>query len=560
MMMKNIIVFILLIFLSAYAFSQNDTTALQNDTTAARQSSLTNEPVSGPADSLEISMEETDSLPDLAPAKYFDSLKQDTALIMDLMPLDSVTAMKLFFQPPPRLWNIDSIPEANDFVRERFLKDTFPFISDTLKDQVQRLVHYVSAKPIKPVISSFEKKLRDTSLIFYSDSAKQELNDSLFIAVKNLVNYAKKDSFRVCLTNAKNESVCLWMKNKPGNDSSRIRLYDNNGVPAMVWLRKRGKHQMELLLDDRTFIEKPEAQNGIKGFIPMQEVKSSKLGKASDVNIIIGRWIMRGKANLHFNQGYYSDSWVGGGESSIASISGLNFSADYTRGPLKWDNDFQVKLGFLTSPAEEKGTSLRKTEDRIELNSQFGQSAFDNWYFSSMLNLKSQLANGYNYPNDSIPVSSFLAPGYMVFSVGLDHKPSNDFTLLLSPITAKLTYVRDTSRFDQTVYGLDKEEKLKKEVGAYLKTRHKWKVNEDISMVNKVNLFTNYLSSPTEVNSSGVFEKVRSKVDVDWEMSLDFKIGYYMNASINTHLIYDYEVEDKLQFKELLSLGFTYEF
>ena len=65
----------------------------------------------------------------------------------------------------------------------------------------------------------------------------------------------------------------------------------------------------------------------------------------------------------------------------------------------------------------------------------------------------------------------------------------------------------------------------------------------------KLELFSNYLNHP-------------ERIDVDWQNSLVMKINSWLNCSINTHLIYDYDVPfytpegalikgSKVQFKEL---------
>ena len=89
-------------------------------------------------------------------------------------------------------------------------------------------------------------------------------------------------------------------------------------------------------------------------------------------------------------------------------------------------------------------------------------------------------------------------------------------------------------------------------------------MNEDIHIQNKINLFTNYLKKP-------------QNIDVDWEVTVDMKITEYINTTLNTHLIYDHDVEipvyekvegekqqvgvtKKIQFKEMLNVGLIYKF
>jgi hypothetical protein len=233
----------------------------------------------------------------------------------------------------------------------------------------------------------------------------------------------------------------------------------------------------------------------------------------------------------------------------------------------------RLKYGLIKSGDKR----LRKNEDLLEINSKFGQKAFGrlgqkaiakygtegikDWYYSLLVSFKSQFAKGYNYPNDSVVVSRFMAPGYLVFALGLDYKPNKRTSILISPITSKSTFVLDTVSIDQTKYGVAAKKRVYNEVGAYVKTRFLYDFNDDISAESKLDLFTNYSHNP-------------QNIDVDWEVILRMRITYYLTVTISTHLIYDDDVHvpiynnegiktgegPRLQFKELLSLGFSYKF
>jgi hypothetical protein len=215
-------------------------------------------------------------------------------------------------------------------------------------------------------------------------------------------------------------------------------------------------------------------------------------------------------------------------------------------------------LGYLKAGDNE----MQKNDDKFELNVKYGKQAFNNWYYSGLLNFKTQFFKGKEYVNDSTVnvVSEFLSPGYLVFSLGLDYKPSNKLTVLISPLTSKFTIVADTVSYDQTRFGLDNDEMIRKELGAYVKIISKLKFRNNINLENKLNFFTNYSNNP-------------QNVDVDWEVNLGVQLTDYIKMSINTHFIYDDDVDipvfedgeqvgitKKAQFKELFGIGFTYSF
>ncbi|MFH2096265.1 MAG: DUF3078 domain-containing protein, partial [Bacteroidota bacterium] len=196
--------------------------------------------------------------------------------------------------------------------------------------------------------------------------------------------------------------------------------------------------------------------------------------------------------------------------------------------------------------------------------------AFKNLYYSILADLKSQLFRGYDYPNDTTRtiVSDFLSPGYLVIAIGMDYKPSDKLSVLLSPLTSKMTYIGDTINVDPLKFGLEDGKKLKKELGAYFKMQYKIDLTKNIMLENKLDLFSNYLEDP-------------QNVDINWEAYLVMKINKYISTNISTHLIYDDNIDipvyeddgspvlnedgDQVttkhaQFKEILSVGFSYKF
>jgi hypothetical protein len=154
-----------------------------------------------------------------------------------------------------------------------------------------------------------------------------------------------------------------------------------------------------------------------------------------------------------------------------------------------------------------------------------------------------------------------MAPGYVTFSIGLDYKPNADFSLFISPLTSKTTYVRDTSEIDPTNYGLKAGQKKLWEPGFIVKTTFKKDLIENIHYETAGQMFVNYRYPFT-------------KFDFDWEQTLVMKVTRSINTRVMTHLIYDddtkFPVYDsagnqigkkpKWQFQELFTIGFTYEF
>ncbi|PLX22848.1 MAG: hypothetical protein C0597_01700, partial [Marinilabiliales bacterium] len=286
------------------------------------------------------------------------------------------------------------------------------------------------------------------------------------------------------------------------------------------------------------------------------DIDFPELREVQDFIKIIPIWTFDGSADIKFNQGYISDSWSEGGESSISALSILKYSADYSFGKKRnLDTDIEYRLGYIQAGNQD----LKKNDDKFEINAKYGKQAINDWYYSGLLNFKTQILKGYEYPNDSTKtnISEFLSPAYLVFSLGMDYKPSNKLTILFSPLTSKFTIVADTLNYDQTRFGVAKNAFVREEIGAYIKAISKIKFRDNIHLENKINFFTNYTSNP-------------QNIDVDWEVDLKVKLTDYILMSVNAHFIHDDDVKfinkdgqeegARAQFKELFGIGFTYSF
>ena len=450
-------------------------------------------------------------------------------------------------------------------------------ISDTtitqqiLADSILITDSLTVAGPDSVVAIGMEVQEPDTLLLQLDDSTFIHIGDSLRYAVNLLIEEIRKDSMLVWMMNLANDSINVWI-NKKGKSFSRFWLKNELMDSIGLWMENVGRKGIKLTLDDGVYFKKISRNKNIDDFKFEEEKPDSDLRKITPVVVKPVYWKFGAESGINFTQGYLSN-WVKGGESSVSALGDFTSFANYTKNKTKWESNFRFKYGLMKTG--EKG--LRKNDDLWEINTKFGQKAFGklgrdimkkhgkeslkNWYYSFLVSLKSQVAAGYNYPNDSVIVSSFMSPGRLFFALGLDYKPGKTTSILISPITSKSTIVRDTINIDQTKYGLDPDRKIKSEMGGYVKAKFLIKFNDDISLDNKLTLFTNYLENP-------------QNIDINWEATLKMRINYNINANISTHLIYDDNVEVPLfndegtnigsgprtQFKELISVGFTFKF
>jgi len=235
--------------------------------------------------------------------------------------------------------------------------------------------------------------------------------------------------------------------------------------------------------------------------------------------------------------------------------------ANYKKGNGLWENTLDIGYGIL----KQEGQSWwKKTDDKLEFTSKYGTKAFNNWYYALLLNFRTQLTSGYNYTTDSTrtKISDLFAPAYLVGAIGLDYKPSANTGLFIAPLTGKITIVNDTALSNLGAFGVDKGDKTRSEFGGYLRFVTKKDIMENITLQTKLDLFTNYLKNP-------------QNIDVNWESLVSMKINKYISAVLTLQLIYDDDVKinkgtnpdgttkeagPRVQFKEVLGIGFSYKF
>ena len=282
-------------------------------------------------------------------------------------------------------------------------------------------------------------------------------------------------------------------------------------------------------------------------------------------------WKTGGTATLNFSQSSLTN-WAAGGENAFSTTALMNLYANYKKNKISWENTLDATYGMLQSG----NTDLRKSDDKFDITSKLGNKLTDHWSAAVMMNLKSQFTHGYNYPNDSVVISDFMAPAYLLLATGMDYKPADFISVLISPVTGKMTIVNDqrlanlgsygvkAATYDSTGTILSEGEKLRYEFGALVSIKIKKDIAKNINLSTKADFFSNYMKDP-------------QNMDVNWDLLLTMKVNKFISASISTSLIYDHDVPipvfeniggiktqvgtgPRTQFKEVLAIGFSYKF
>ena len=265
-----------------------------------------------------------------------------------------------------------------------------------------------------------------------------------------------------------------------------------------------------------------------------------------------GAWVLKGVTGLNMSQTAMAN-WSAGGENSIAGNAYLNASLTHKKGNWLWVTNMVLDYGL----SKTKSQGMRKSSDKIGLSTQLGYSTDNVWFYTLMGDLNTQFAKGYDYPDKEHQISNFFAPAYSNIALGMEWRPKSNYSLLLSPVSTKMTFVTDDYLSDLGAFGVDPGDRFKIEGDAFVRSRAELPVMENVNLITTADFFTPY-------------SKDFGNIDVNWDVLISMKINKVLSATINTTLKYDNDVKTfddngvkkgaKVQFKEVLGIGLAYNF
>lgn len=393
-------------------------------------------------------------------------------------------------------------------------------------------------------------------LAHHNDSVVRTVNDSITFFVKALGRYAQNDSVPLWIHSLTGNPTQIWLRN---NERTIKRFYIKNEQNDSLGIRMMNidKHSIGMAIDDdvtfNRLVQKQRKEFAFENFTP--DRKLTNISKRFEV---ISPWDLGGNGTFGFTQTYLNN-WKAGGKSAFSFLMVMKGYANYSSdSKIKWENSGEIRNGWIRQGGDINQT--QKNDDKIELISRLGISAFKKWYYSTEVDFVTQFFNGYNYPDKSKPISSYMSPAKTMFKLGLDYKPNKNFSLFISPITAKYVYVRDTAKIDQTKYGVSATSQSFWEPGLNTDVRYKIDINPRISFETKYKMFMNY-------------QQPFKKVDINWENTLVSQLTDRINMSVMLYLLYDDNVtfptgrigtdgneifKPKWQTRELMTIGFSY--
>ncbi|WP_204345564.1 DUF3078 domain-containing protein [Psychroserpens algicola] len=283
-------------------------------------------------------------------------------------------------------------------------------------------------------------------------------------------------------------------------------------------------------------------------------------------------WLQTNKVGVDISEVTFVN-WNAGGSNSISALLNVATALKYEDSYFKWKNSALLRYGINKQEAQK----IRKTEDQLELISTLGfrKDTLTNWYFSGRFNFKTQLTNGFSYPDRTNEISKFMAPGYLFFGGGAEYgKNLEKFSFYFSPLTVKATFVLDEDLSNAGSFGvepavydengvlIEQGERVRTEMGILLTNALEVDIYDNISLINQLSLYTDYL------NNLG-------NTDIDWEIVFNFTVNEYVKATLGSHVRYDDDIKileptevegefeesgARVQWKQLLGVGVVIDF
>ena len=258
-------------------------------------------------------------------------------------------------------------------------------------------------------------------------------------------------------------------------------------------------------------------------------------------------WRREATIMAQITQNYVTDNWYQGGSSSFAGLGIAKGQVSYIRERFTWENTGEWRIGGSTVSAD----SLHKvntTDDLFRIYSKANLRIVPKLFTSLSAELETRLLPTYKSNSMELKSAPF-SPFRFNAAFGIDYKPVKGLSISVSPVSYKVIHIMDTVRVNPQDFGLDEHQRTQHNIGSSMRVEYVWKPVREVNIESKFYLYTNY-----------------QNVEVDLEVNCDFIINRFLSARLMLHPRYDSTVikegdtKAKMQFRELLSIGFSHRF
>lgn len=389
-------------------------------------------------------------------------------------------------------------------------------------------------------------------LLFCAVTFVAAQNDSTTTHDGRVIQYA--DTFRID-TQQKTADIDLLLLDLVAKQSAD--LYEGDTAYVLTpeerilldSLQREAARLDSIRVVNAQFVQQVEAK------IPTIEVEKSwvkdEVEDRNDVLLAIRNmrtpWRKEATVMLQVTQNYVTDNWYQGGSSSFAAMGIAKGHINYITERFTWENTGEWRMGGSTISAD----SLHKvntTDDLFRLYTKANLKVVEKIFASVSMEFETRFLPTYKSNSMSMKSAPF-SPLRFTATAGVDFKPVKNLSITVSPLAYKLVHVNDTAHVLVTDYGLKEGERTQNNVGSAVRVEYKWKPVREVQLDGKFYMYTNY-----------------QDIELDLEINCDFIINRFFSARAIIHPRFDSSVimkgdtRPKIQFRELLSIGFAHKF
>jgi hypothetical protein len=250
----------------------------------------------------------------------------------------------------------------------------------------------------------------------------------------------------------------------------------------------------------------------------------------------------------NINQANFSKNWKAGGVNNTSFSAAVYAKAEYIKGKTSFRSEVDLQYGSVRN----QGQNLRKSLDRMFIDTKLGHNISPNWSLYASLNFFSQFAQGFKYDKgangeDSASyVSRFMAPGFFTESVGFEYKPVSYFFLRLGTGTLRQTIVNDSTIYHHvpTNYGVPIGKTVRNEFALQVQANFEKDIAKNMNLKARYTGFLNYSSIADP-----------KTWDHRIETTLTARINRYVSTTLTGIMIYDKDADNDIQVSYQLGLG-----
>ncbi len=250
-------------------------------------------------------------------------------------------------------------------------------------------------------------------------------------------------------------------------------------------------------------------------------------------------WEVGWGISVNASQASYSENWSQGGSDSFNAVGSSSFNAAYSAELFGSSHAITLRYG----QTRVEGGDFRKSDDVIRLRNQFRRKFDDErWGVVLNINADTQFDRGYDSAQEVLR-SRFLAPAYVTQILGMSFTPDDIGFQAEAGFSMQQTIVRDTDL--STRYGLEEGETFRNQAGFSTVLSFNRDIFRDFSYSGYVETFSS-------------FDTPIRRTDLNFVNELSGDINDYVSLNFEFTLRYNDDVDDDIQTRQILSVGFRY--